>query len=116
MSHPSLRRRLRRVVRGVIAVALTYLVAAYAVMPVLLRHYGHNPALADEPKTTVTAQGLPSDPRNVGLVGEESEAVSAMLALGWGPADPITLKSRATALHMHRYLAGPVVDNTASHC
>ena len=57
------------------------------------RHYEHHPALEDSPKTTRTAQGIPGDPLNVGLVGSESDVVHAMLRAGWNPADPITFES-----------------------
>lgn len=42
---------------------------------------------------TRTAQGIPGDPINVGLVGRKEDVVQAMNAAGWYPADPITLKS-----------------------
>ena len=45
------------------------------------------------PKTTVTGQGIPGDPLNVGLIGGEDDVVRSMLDAGWSPADPITLKS-----------------------
>ena len=45
------------------------------------------------PKTTRTAQGIPGDPLNVGLIGTEEELVRALLGTGWDAADPVTLKS-----------------------
>jgi hypothetical protein len=42
---------------------------------------------------TRTAQGIPGDPMNVGLIGDLGEVVCAMHAAGWYPADRITLKS-----------------------
>ena len=42
---------------------------------------------------TRTGQGIPGDPINVGLVGDQKDVVCAMHAAGWYPADPITLKS-----------------------
>jgi LssY C-terminus len=45
------------------------------------------------PMVTRTAQGIPGDPMNVGLVGDKADVVCAMHAAGWYPADPITLKS-----------------------
>ncbi len=89
--------RLRRwTIRALSAVAIVvaiWLLFAYIILPAIWRHYEHNPALADAPKTTVTAQGSPGDPLNVGLVGEEENVVRSMLAVGWQPADPITLRS-----------------------
>jgi len=89
--------RLRRwTIRGfsVLVIVLgVWLILAYVILPALWRHYEHNPALADAPKTTVTAQKIPGDPLNVGLVGVEEPVVRSMLAAGWRPADPITLRS-----------------------
>ena len=54
---------------------------------------GHHPALEGLPKVTYNADGIPADPLNVALVGDEAEVVRAMLAAHWHPADPITLHS-----------------------
>ncbi|MBP5975774.1 LssY C-terminal domain-containing protein [Brasilonema sp. CT11] len=70
-----------------------YLLLAYLVLPALWRHYEHNSKLEHSPKTTQTAQGIPGDPLNVGLVGTKVEVVQAILAAGWYPADPITFNS-----------------------
>src|SRR3954471_20803444 len=70
-----------------------WLLAAYVILPALWRHYEHHPALASAPKTTLTAQGIPGDPLNVGLIGSDGDVVRSMLAAGWSPADPITLES-----------------------
>jgi LssY C-terminus len=89
--------RLRRwTIRGMTAFVIilcVWLMLAYVVMPMLWRHYEHNPALADAPKTTLTSQGIPGDPLNVGLIGGEEDVVKAMHAAGWSPADAITLIS-----------------------
>jgi hypothetical protein len=89
--------RLRRwTIRGMtwlVIVLGIWLILAYVALPMLWRHYEHNPALADAPKTTLTPQGIPGDPLNIGLIGKEEEVVTAMHAAGWSPADPITLKS-----------------------
>jgi hypothetical protein len=42
---------------------------------------------------TLTAQGIPGDPINVGLVGDAKDVLCAMQAAGWYPADPVTLRS-----------------------
>jgi hypothetical protein len=42
---------------------------------------------------TRTGQGIPGDPINVGLVGDQKDVVCAMHEAGWYPADPITLRS-----------------------
>jgi hypothetical protein len=85
----------RRAVRVFLIGAGVYLVAAYLVLPALWSHYEHNPRLQDIPMITRTAQGIPGDPLNVGLVGSKEEVVRAMHAAGWYPADPITLRTSA---------------------
>ncbi len=88
-----LRRRTIRGLKALVIVLGLWLIAAYIILPALWRHYEHNPALADAPKTTLTAQKIPGDPLNIGLVGVEENVVRSMLAAGWRPADPITLRS-----------------------
>src|SRR5579862_2140637 len=72
---------------------MTYLIAAYLVLPALWKHYEHQKGLADLPMVTRTSQGIPGDPMNVGLIGDMTDVVCAMHEAGWYPADPITLKS-----------------------
>jgi LssY C-terminus len=43
--------------------------------------------------TTVTAQGIPGGPLNIGLVGSRAEVVKAWRSPGWHPADAITLRT-----------------------
>lgn len=74
-------------------VLVVWLLAAYLVIPFLWWHYEHQPGMVDAPKTTVTAQGIPGDPLNVGLIGPEEALVRAMTASGWDPADPVTLRT-----------------------
>ena len=59
----------------------------------LWTHYEHEPGLAGRPMVTVTADGIPGDPLNVGLVGTKEEAIRALAAAGWYPADAVTLKT-----------------------
>jgi hypothetical protein len=93
---PPTSRKRRWLIRGVKIVAVLivlWLLAAYLILPALWRHYEHHPLLQNAPKTTLTKQGIPGDPLNVGLIGTEDELVHAMLAAGWVPADPVTFKS-----------------------
>jgi hypothetical protein len=86
----------RRVVIGakILGASLAlWLLAAYVILPALWRHYEHHPVLATAPKTTLTRQGIPGDPLNVGLIGGEDDVVKSMLGADWSPADPITLRS-----------------------
>jgi hypothetical protein len=84
--------------RRVILVALVlilccYGVLAYLLLPFAWTHYEHQKRLAGLSMVTRTAQGIPGDPINVGLVGSKADVLCAMHAAGWYPADPITLRS-----------------------
>lgn len=70
-----------------------YGLAAYVVLPWLWRDYEHQPGLAQHTMVTTTAQGIPGDPLNVGVVGSKPQLVYAMRLAGWDPADAITLRS-----------------------
>jgi hypothetical protein len=87
------RRLLVRTLKVVVALVVVWLLLAYLILPTLWKHYEHQPALESAPKTTRTAQGIPGDPLNVGLIGAEQEVVRAMLGSGWDAADPVTLRS-----------------------
>jgi hypothetical protein len=90
---PAGKRRVRRWLVVFAVAALAYGVVAYALLPLLWRHYEHQQGLASKPMITETAEGIPGDPLNVGLVGDEAELHRIMLAAGWQPADPITLRT-----------------------
>jgi hypothetical protein len=90
---PRRRRFLVRTLCVVVALVVAWVVLAYLILPALWRHYEHQPALESAPKTSRTAQGIPGDPLNVGLIGTEEELVRALLGSGWDAADPVTLKS-----------------------
>ncbi|AMV40709.1 LssY C-terminal domain-containing protein [Planctomyces sp. SH-PL62] len=95
-SGPRRSRARRWSVRTMKIVAATvgfWLIAAYLIVPFFWTHYEHAPAMATAPKTTVTGQGIPGDPLNVGLIGTREELVLAMVDAGWDPADPVTLRS-----------------------
>jgi hypothetical protein len=70
-----------------------YFLLAYIVLPLFWRHYEHQHALAGLPMVTRTANGIPGDPMNVGLVGSRDDVLCAINAAAWYPADPITLRS-----------------------
>jgi hypothetical protein len=72
---------------------IAYLMLAYVILPALWSHHEHEPGLASLPMVTRTAQGIPGDALNVGLVGSREDVLRAMHAAGWFPADPITLRS-----------------------
>jgi LssY C-terminus len=84
---------LQRVLLSLLALLTAYTVVAYLLLPAFWTHYEHQKGLADLPMVTRTAQGIPGDPINVGLIGNEKEVLCAMNAAGWFPADPVTFRS-----------------------
>jgi len=74
-------------------ILIVYGLLAYLILPALWTHHEHQKGLANLPMVTRTVQGIPGDPINVGLVGDQKDVVCSMHAAGWFPADPITLKS-----------------------
>ena len=95
-----------------LSVITAYVLLAYVVLPAFWTHYEHQKGLAELPMVTRTAQGIPGDPVNVGLVGDNKDVLCAMHAAGWYPADPITLKSSieiaGSVLLDRPYRAAPV--------
>ena len=88
-----LRPAFRRIIVTALFIAAAYGLLAYIVLPAAWTHYEHQRGLAGRPMVTQTAQGIPGDALNVGLVGSREGVIRAMHAAGWYPADPITLKS-----------------------
>ena len=105
-------RRLRRAALLLLLLAGGYGLLAYIMLPALWTHYEHQKGLADLPMVTLTGQGIPGDPINVGLVGDAKDVLCAMHAAGWYPADPITLRSSieiaGSVLLDRPYRAAPV--------
>ena len=99
------RHRQRSLELAALGVFVLYFVLAYLLLPVGWRRYERrHPALDDAPRIAHTANGIPADPLNVGIVATESEIHLALLAAKWFPADPITLRSSiriagSTVLH-----------------
>jgi hypothetical protein len=87
------RSRTFRAARLTLLALIIYGGIAYLLLPELWTHYEHQKSLASFPMTTLTAQGIPGDPINVGLVGDQKDVLCAMHAAGWYPADPVTWRS-----------------------
>jgi hypothetical protein len=80
---------------AIVALLLVAAIAlALAILPRLLTHYDHAPALAPLPKVTENRRHATADPVNVALVGSEGEVINAFRAAGWAPADPLTWRSK----------------------
>jgi hypothetical protein len=109
---PKRRRLLVRGVKILVGLLAAWLLLAYVVLPAVWHHYEHHPVLENAPKTTVTAQGIPGDPLNVGFIGAEEQLVAVAIGSGWSPADPVTLKSSAriagSVLLNRPYTSAPV--------
>ena len=87
------RSKTRIAVVAIAAILGSYGVIAYILLPLAWTHYEHQRGLAGLTMVTRTAQGIPGDAINVGLVGAKNDVLCAMHAAGWYPADPITLRS-----------------------
>jgi hypothetical protein len=84
----------RRLLRAAIALLLTYLIAAYIIVPLVWkRETRHQLDPSGVPRLTHTPSGIHGDPVNVALLGAESNVIRAMTAAKWYPADPITFRS-----------------------
>lgn len=105
-------RKLRTPAKWLAILVIAYAAAAYVLLPSLWRHHERQPGLALKPMLTHTADGIPGDPINIGVVGNEAELHRAMLAAGWKPADRITLQSSiaiaGSVLFDRNYEAAPV--------
>jgi hypothetical protein len=82
-----------------VALAITYALAAYVVLPQIVR-MGLKILLRKRvPRFTITADGLPGDPVNVVLTGTLQQLRTAFKRAGWSEADRLGL---ASAWHMVR--------------
>lgn len=76
------------------AFVLIYFCLAYLLAPLLWERYAaRHPAWENVPRITYTSDKHPGDPLNIAMVGSEFEIKKTLLAAGWYPADPVTLKS-----------------------
>jgi LssY C-terminus len=77
----------------VLALGLTYGLAAYVILPRAVRiglkilHRNRVPSF------TTTTDGLPGDPVNIALIGTLQQLRTAFRTLGWSQADPLGLAS-----------------------
>jgi hypothetical protein len=77
----------------ILAVALTYGIAAYIVLPRVVR-MGLKILLRKRvPRFTITGDGLPGDPVNLLLIGTHEQLRSAFANAGWSEADRLGVAS-----------------------
>src|SRR5262245_49357733 len=77
----------------ILAVGVTYGIAAYIVLPRAIRMGLKILQHKRVPSYTITGDGLPGDPVNVVLVGTLQQLREAFAALGWSEADRLSLAS-----------------------
>jgi LssY C-terminus len=76
-----------------VAVAVTYGLAAYVVLPRAIRIGLRILQRGRVPSYTITGDGLPGDPVNLVLIGTTRQLRSAFAAAGWSEADALGLAS-----------------------
>jgi len=77
----------------ILAVALTYGVAAYVVLPRTVRTCLKVLQRKSVPRYTLTGDGFPGDPVNVVLIGTLQQLRAAFATAGWSEADRLCLAS-----------------------
>lgn len=77
----------------ILAVGVTYGIAAYIVLPRAIRMGLKILQSKRVPSYTLTGDGLPGDPVNVALVGTLQQLREAFAAIGWSEADRLSLAS-----------------------
>jgi hypothetical protein len=95
-----------------IAILATYVIAAYLLIPALIRAWRVLVPARHLPLYCITPDGFASDPLNVGIIGTRDEIVAAMKIAGWSQADDYTPKSAlkhvAAIVFGWEYLNAPV--------
>ncbi|HEX9139149.1 MAG TPA: LssY C-terminal domain-containing protein [Steroidobacteraceae bacterium] len=80
------------VLLGILIGLCGYYASAYWIAPQVWRYIErHHPALQQLAQRTVTREGIPGDPLNIGFIGSQAQLTQALISAGWQPADPITL-------------------------
>ncbi len=76
-----------------IAVGVTYGLAAYIILPRIIRLGLKILQRGKVPSFTTTGDGLPGDPVNLTLIGDLNQLRGAFKTAGWSEADPLGLAS-----------------------
>ena len=77
----------------IVALSLAYALAAYVILPRIVRMSLKILQRKSVPSFTVTGDGFPGDPVNLVLIGEFDKLRAAFLAAGWTEAEPLGLAS-----------------------
>lgn len=76
-----------------LAILLTYVLAAYILIPATIRLIRIVRPPKHLPLYCVTPDGLASDPLNIGIIGTRRELINTMQDAGWLVADPHSLQN-----------------------
>ena len=77
----------------ILAVSLTYGLAAYVILPRVVRMGLKILQRQHIPSFTITGDGLPGDPVNIALVGTLEQLQAAFATAGWSTADRLGVRS-----------------------
>jgi hypothetical protein len=77
----------------ILALSVTYAVAAYVILPRAVRMGLKILQRKHVPSYTITGDGLPGDPVHLGLIGTRQQLRTAFASAGWSEADPLGLAS-----------------------
>jgi hypothetical protein len=77
----------------ILALSLVYALAAYVILPRIVRMSLKILQRKSVPSFTITGDGLPGDPVNLVLVGDFNKLCAAFAAAGWSEAEPLNLTS-----------------------
>ena len=77
----------------ILSLWVAYMLAAYVILPRIVRMSIKILQRKSVPSFTLTGDGLPGDPVNLVLIGELGKLRAAFAAAGWTEADPLGLKS-----------------------
>ena len=77
----------------IVALAVTYAIAAYIILPRLVRMSLKILQRKHVPRYTITGDGLPGDPVNVVLIGTLKQLHAAFAIAGWSVADRLGMAS-----------------------
>jgi len=84
----------KRIALVPLLIVFAYLGISYGLLPRGWTWFEHrHPSLATVATRSVTRAGIPGDPLNIAFVGSEEDLHRALLAAGWSPADPVTMRS-----------------------
>ncbi|MFC5586844.1 LssY C-terminal domain-containing protein [Nitratireductor kimnyeongensis] len=76
-----------------IALLITYVAAAYVILPIIVRVSAALLRSNRIPRVTRASDGLPADPVNIVLIGSKEQLLKAFSTIGWSPADRLSLRS-----------------------